>query len=259
MDRRSFLKVGFAGLIGAMFPKLGAERLGIDMPIGDVLAKLAGGQQLNSGEIEQVRLWGNRAELQNAFIGGIQTGQADVNAMSVRAASGEFYIPPNNGSWFGIDYEEYPAATSFAQVIAPTTSTPITAWQQEIVTPQSVVVWHDSTAGEFKIAQNFEERDKSVLSVHGNINSASSAAYNAQVVMYWYTRSGDALKYLVPLDVRASISLAASVHVSCASFLQHFYLHELPSIGDVYFKILFYHDGAANVSIDPVVMFTRGL
>jgi len=92
MYRRDFLRLLGLGALGLLWPEQATER--IDMPIGDILKRVALGQTVSTGDAEQLRLWGNKVELQSAFVGGLQTGQSDVNANKVYAQSAEFQIQP---------------------------------------------------------------------------------------------------------------------------------------------------------------------
>lgn len=86
MNRRDFLRLGLAGIAGAFFPKAGyelTERLGNDMQIGDLLAKLGEGKTLSRTELQEIRLWGNQTQLNNSFVAGIQNGTAEINTSSV--------------------------------------------------------------------------------------------------------------------------------------------------------------------------------
>lgn len=86
MNRRNFLRLGLAGLAGAFIPKIGyelTERLGNDMQIGDILAKLGEGKPLSQIELQELRLWGNQTQNNNSYIVGLQNGKSGVIASSV--------------------------------------------------------------------------------------------------------------------------------------------------------------------------------
>lgn len=63
--------------------------------IGDILAKLGRNETLSTAEQQQIRLWGNNTEFNNAFIAGLQNGQADLNVSTIRAIRGDFEFPPS--------------------------------------------------------------------------------------------------------------------------------------------------------------------
>lgn len=71
MNRREFLRLGLAGLAGAFIPKAGyelVERLGSDMQIGNILAKLGEGKTLSQNELQELRLWGNHTQTNNVLV-----------------------------------------------------------------------------------------------------------------------------------------------------------------------------------------------
>lgn len=71
MKRREFLRLGLAGLAGAFIPKAGyelVERLGSDMQIGNILAKLGEGKTLSQNELQELRLWGNHTQTNNVLV-----------------------------------------------------------------------------------------------------------------------------------------------------------------------------------------------
>jgi len=54
--------------------------------IGDILARLGRGELLTESEQQQIRLWGNQTEFNNAYISGIQNGRSTVNALEISAS-----------------------------------------------------------------------------------------------------------------------------------------------------------------------------
>jgi hypothetical protein len=73
------------GLLGTLLPKSTAESLRLDMPIGDMLARLAKNETLSQFEIEELRLWGNQTQTNNSFVAGLQNGSSNVYANQVGA------------------------------------------------------------------------------------------------------------------------------------------------------------------------------
>jgi hypothetical protein len=65
-------------LLGTLLPKSTAESLRLDMPIGDMLARLAKNETLSLFEIEELRLWGNQTQTNNSFVAGLQNGSSNV-------------------------------------------------------------------------------------------------------------------------------------------------------------------------------------
>ena len=62
--------------------------------IGKILARLAKGDQLSRMEEGKLEAWGNNTETNASYVGGLQTGQADVNIRKLNALSADFVIPP---------------------------------------------------------------------------------------------------------------------------------------------------------------------
>lgn len=83
MNRRDFFKLAGLALAGCVAPKW-AERQE-EMQIGDLLAKIGRGEQLTQTEQEEIRLWGNLTQNLNSFTAGLQNGQSDLFANSVRS------------------------------------------------------------------------------------------------------------------------------------------------------------------------------
>ncbi len=78
MNRRDFFKIAGLGISGLFAPKWATERFGDEMQIGDLLAKLGRGETLTPAEQQQIRLWGNNAQLLNNFVQGIQSPEGGV-------------------------------------------------------------------------------------------------------------------------------------------------------------------------------------
>lgn len=53
--------------------------------IGDILAKLGRGETLTPSEQQQIRLWGNNTEFNNAYIAGLQNGTSNIVASKIDA------------------------------------------------------------------------------------------------------------------------------------------------------------------------------
>lgn len=92
MNRRDFFRVAVIGLAGLILPKSSTER--IEMQIGDILVKIAKGEKLSEFEMQNLRLFGNQAELNNQFVTSIQDGSGTINAKNVRSIYGNFTYPP---------------------------------------------------------------------------------------------------------------------------------------------------------------------
>ena len=48
--------------------------------IGDLLIKLNRGEKLQPAEEQELRLWGNQTQINNAYVGGLQNGSSNINA-----------------------------------------------------------------------------------------------------------------------------------------------------------------------------------
>lgn len=84
MNRRDFFRIAGWGLLGTLFP--GVAKEGLDyMPIGDMLLKLAEGKPLSTGEKDSLRLWGNRTEMANAYVAGLDTAGVSPNVDGLNA------------------------------------------------------------------------------------------------------------------------------------------------------------------------------
>lgn len=51
--------------------------------IGDLLVKLNNGVKLQPAEEQELRLWGNQTQINNAYIGGLQNGASSINAATI--------------------------------------------------------------------------------------------------------------------------------------------------------------------------------
>lgn len=81
--------------------------------IGDIFEKLAKGEKLNEFELQQLKLWGNRAELNESFVSGMQNGSSDIHVKNIRAEMGEYrYAPSGYSSKFRSSETVAPTATS---------------------------------------------------------------------------------------------------------------------------------------------------
>ncbi len=83
MNRRDFFKLAGLALAGCVAPQW-AERQE-EMQIGDLLAKIGRGEQLTPSEQGEIRLWGNRTQELNSFTAGLQNGQSDLFANSIKS------------------------------------------------------------------------------------------------------------------------------------------------------------------------------
>jgi hypothetical protein len=259
MNRRDCLKLGLATIAGV----LGFQLERITMLDRNLATKLATNQTLSPGEIELLWRTLNTAEQNAAFIAGLHGGSSNVNVNRIKARSAELSLPPNNGSFFGPQYEVLPNPTVFMQNVPPGSGyVVINSFQQEVITPQSFVVWHNKAAGKFKVSPNFENIKDAILGIAGNITSFtySGGAYYQELVVGWYTRSGNVYKYSVPLDSRNAVQIGGGgAYAVTASFSQFFNLAQLDSIGDLYFRFEYMDNCAGTVSLDLTAMFSRAM
>jgi hypothetical protein len=91
MNRRDFLKMGWLSALGLLLPKCATERIGVNMPVGDILKKIAEGKPTSRIEVEELRLWGNETQLLNAYTVGLQTGKSNVSDLSIQFPIGVIY------------------------------------------------------------------------------------------------------------------------------------------------------------------------
>ncbi len=76
MNRRDFFKLAGLALAGCVAPQW-AERQE-EMQIGDLLAKIGRGETLSLAEQQEIRIWGNNAQLLNNFVSGIQSPDGQI-------------------------------------------------------------------------------------------------------------------------------------------------------------------------------------
>jgi hypothetical protein len=222
----------------------------IDMPIGDMLKRVALGQTLSQSEAEILRQWGNRSESLNAFANGIQTGVSDVSAGTLQARFGDFEVPPTNGAYFG---RSTFFTGSYDQALLASGTVLTDAYSKEFTTPESIVVFYDKPNGKFQINPRFASSSLRAMEVNGHfyLNDVTSLRGG----LHWYYKSDDSLfgTYAVNLVV-TGIANELKEH----AFVVHQLFDQFTvDIASLYFTIKLYPGVDTNIMAD--VFFKRVL
>lgn len=162
---------------------------GEEMPFGDTLEKLARGQALSETEIQNLRLFGNQADLFNQFVGGMQTGSSDISVKSIKTIYGDFSLVPTNAAWFGwsglfgVSFPQDLTASNTFQVIS-------SGFTDVLLNAKSCMTWYNQSTGRIATTQEFAASSPKLISFTGNVQFGSPSTA-CQLNVYVKRKSDD--------------------------------------------------------------------
>ena len=182
-------------------PATGTE---INMPIGDVLKKVALGTPVSQGEADELRLWANQMEIQAAYISGLQTGQSDIDARDINAIESNtdilqgkmvvLYATAVDGSYLDFDsgFTEVPDQGYFTYDSADSTKLTLTTQTRNKLTNSL------NSGYKFFLAGYFAFSPGSVTSLNMEFYDSADALLDTQTLIASSTRIVTYYHYAFP-------------------------------------------------------------
>jgi len=216
------------------------------MSIGDIFVKISKQEPLTRDEEDDLRLWGNSAQANNAVLDSWRRpGTPNPYFDIVNAKSVAFETPPLNASYYGYDT----FAVSYPQDIVTETVTVLDdAFTQEIENPDSIIKYYDEGTGKFEVSPAFSKSGLRIFGATGCFQCET--VVNAESYIHWRLKSDDSHYAYLNL---ANINSAGQQVFSRYQMLSDFDV----SLDTLYFQVEFKHWRGSNMGVGPSVLFYR--